>query len=687
MLFAQIPTNTPTSTPTCAGGNGGVTTPLLNLQVQCNSVSGQEEQYDVQVTNYGSTAVSLQGICFVLYGYSVCSNPMNLSGWGGGFGAIYQPGGAQVGNVNATTSVAIGAIAACTPSATDSYGTVHWANEAVTYCITGATVGSGPATIPANGGYWIGQSDELYLGENSCSTTIANYYSHIGNGASCPGSGWYDSPYFVMLYNGQLVQEVLNSSGALDPNAGEGPCSSACPPSITPTPTYTPSPTPICCPSGSLSWSELATMPTSRDRLALGDVNGILYAVGGQNNSGNALTTVEAYNPATNTWSEMATMPTGREDLTVDSVNGILYAIGGDNLTTTFSNVEAYNPATNAWTEMAPMPTAFSNMGSAVVNGIIYVFGGDNASATPQSTVESYNPATNTWTSGLAAMPTALSQLMGGAVNGIIYVAGGDPNTSFQTSVGAVNTVESYNPATNTWTSGLAAMPTAMMEAGSAVLGCQLYVLGGAGNGTYPGLVSAVQAYNPATNSWSTPAAMPDIQSAQGADTVNGVIYSVGGWNASTFMNTNQAGALTCGSATPTSTPTLTPTLTPAGTPTPATMSTPTATATPSTSPTPQPTATSTPTPAGLHVWPNPFNPQYAVGGALKAYQVPSGATMSLYTLSGEMVDQLTPNSSGYIYWYGANQNGVPVSAGVYYYVIKNGNSTLLSGKLLVARQ
>lgn len=136
-------------------------------------------------------------------------------------------------------------------------------------------------------------------------------------------------------------------------------------------------------------------------------------------------------------------------------------------------------------------------------------------------------------------------------------------------------------------------------------------------------------------------------------------------------------------SPTPTSTPTSTSTVTPTLTPT----FTPTITSTTTF------TATFTPTPVGLYVWPNPFNPKYAVPGPdghgdLKAYQVPLTAGMNIYTLSGEALfsSPLTPDSSGHIYWDGTNENGVPVSAGIDYYVIKDGNKVLLSGKILVLR-
>jgi hypothetical protein len=89
-----------------------------------------------------------------------------------------------------------------------------------------------------------------------------------------------------------------------------------------------------------------------------------------------------------------------------------------------------------------------------------------------------------------------------------------------------------------------------------------------------------------------------------------------------------------------------------------------------------------------LNVWPNPFNPKFAVGGVLKAYQVPAGGTMSIYTISGEIVvnPPLQPDGTGLITWNGKNSNGVPVSSGIYYYLIKEGSKTLASGKILLLR-
>ena len=129
--------------------------------------------------------------------------------------------------------------------------------------------------------------------------------------------------------------------------------------------------------------------------------------------------------------------------------------------------------------------------------------------------------------------------------------------------------------------------------------------------------------------------------------------------------------------ATPTNTPTSTPTLTPTKTPT----LTPTTTLTVTSTPTITPTVTSTP--VGLHVWPNPFNPRYANGGVLKAYFVPPNSVMSFYSVSGELVNKVG-EVGGLIGWDGRNNFGAMVSSGTYYYVIKNKDSILLKGKVLV---
>jgi len=295
-------------------------------------------------------------------------------------------------------------------------------------------------------------------------------------------------------------------------------------------------------------------------------VNGQLYVAGGTNNSG-SLNNLEWYNPAANSWIDQAPMPTTRTRPGAGAVNGILYVLGGQN-GTTYNTVEAYNPTTNTWSTVAPMPTARAGLSVAVINGILYAIGGEFIGGT-MNNLEAYNPATNSWTV-LASMPTARAGMAVGVMNGILYVAGGISSTGQGFS--PLSTLESYNPTTNSWTTGLPGMPTPRGFCVGGVMDGQLYAAGGETN-TGLGVLNNVESYNPSTNSWSTQASLPTAVNGAAAGVINGNLFVVGGSDVSNNpLTLNQDGALVCGfSPTPTFTVTNTPTatLTPTQTPTP----------------------------------------------------------------------------------------------------------------------
>lgn len=80
----------------------------------------------------------------------------------------------------------------------------------------------------------------------------------------------------------------------------------------------------------------LTSMPTARDDFGFAVVNGIIYAIGGDISTFNAVlgipcctTVVEAYDPVANTWSTKTPMPTMRDDFDASNVDGVIYAIAG----------------------------------------------------------------------------------------------------------------------------------------------------------------------------------------------------------------------------------------------------------------------------------------------------------------------------------------------------------------------
>jgi N-acetylneuraminic acid mutarotase len=294
-----------------------------------------------------------------------------------------------------------------------------------------------------------------------------------------------------------------------------------------------------------LDWGTKAPMPTPRTGLGVvAASNGRLYAVGGANSSGSSLSTVEEYDPATNTWATKASMQARRSLGVAALPNGKLYAVGGANSSgSPLSTVEEYDLATNVWTPKAPMPTSRSELGLAVgANGKLYAIGGTNGS--PLQTVEEYDPATNTWRGaahGLAPMPTARRSLgLVAASNGKLYAIGGVSPTCPGSQCAAV---EEYDPATNTWrgaAQGLTPMPTAREALGlSAAPNGRIYAIGGfkTGGGCPTAADCAVvEEYDPATNRWrgfaDGLALMPTNRSSLGLATApNGRLYAIGGFN------------------------------------------------------------------------------------------------------------------------------------------------------------
>jgi N-acetylneuraminic acid mutarotase len=269
-------------------------------------------------------------------------------------------------------------------------------------------------------------------------------------------------------------------------------------------------------------WTTKRSMPTARAGFGAAAVNGLLYAVGGDNGT-TVLATLEVYDPSTDTWTTKAPMPTARTGLSAAAVNGILYAVGGSPTIGTYTpgtTVEAYDPASNTWTSKASIPTTLFVGGVAAVNDILYrVGGGGSLTSGFVATVEAYDPAIDTWTTK-AAMPTARLGLDVVATNGVLYAVGGFDGNN------ALATVEAYDPSTNTWVTK-AAMPTARQGPKVAAINGLLYVAGGVNN---TGVLATLEAYDPSTNTWTTKASMPTARLGLGVAAINGLLYAAAGF-------------------------------------------------------------------------------------------------------------------------------------------------------------
>ncbi len=205
-------------------------------------------------------------------------------------------------------------------------------------------------------------------------------------------------------------------------------------------------------------------------------------------------------------------------------VDGKIYVIGGDagSVDWCIPPVEVYDPVTDTWIRKADMPSRRMWFSTCVVDGIIYVIGGNNGSQrgwNHLNTVEAYDPSTDTWTQK-AVMPTARSFSVTCVLDGNIYVIGGGaPGKS---------AVEVYDPATDTWTTK-APIPTPRYGLDAIVVDGKIYAIGGWYFSIGGPIYSTVEVYDPVTDTWTRGVDIPVTTAGFSTSVVDGKIYVIGG--------------------------------------------------------------------------------------------------------------------------------------------------------------
>ena len=89
-------------------------------------------------------------------------------------------------------------------------------------------------------------------------------------------------------------------------------------------------------------WKNVTNMPIMRRLPGLAALDNKIYVTGGLYGDKSS---VDCYDPDTNTWSQVANMNMARQQHSLVS-HGRLYAIGGDGV----DSVEAYDPDNDTWT-------------------------------------------------------------------------------------------------------------------------------------------------------------------------------------------------------------------------------------------------------------------------------------------------------------------------------------------------
>jgi N-acetylneuraminic acid mutarotase len=269
-------------------------------------------------------------------------------------------------------------------------------------------------------------------------------------------------------------------------------------------------------------------------------VNGKIYVLG--------TTANYEYDPVNDSWQTKTPMPTPRYGCGVAACEDRIFVIGGiiegtgigKSIVPATNINEVYDPTTDSWETKVAMPTNRSSMRAVTLDGKIYVIAGNPNEFSTVNTTEVYDPTSDSWTTK-TDVPYGVAYYGSAAVDGKIYVIGGQ--VEFPHEHRNPGFVQIYDAATDAWSQGTPhPMPAWAGENAVATTGVyapkRIYVFGG-----YESFAQGLSqnfVYDPATDSWSTAASMPNRRSGIGVAVVDDLIFVIGGsdgWNA---QNLNQ---------------------------------------------------------------------------------------------------------------------------------------------------
>ncbi len=227
-------------------------------------------------------------------------------------------------------------------------------------------------------------------------------------------------------------------------------------------------------------------------------------------------------------WHTETTLPTARSRFAQVALDGRLYLIGGESESGLTGRVDVYDLATGAWEQLAAKPTAVANVKAAAVGGRIYLPGGMLADGLPTDALEVYDRATGQW-SQAARLPVALFGYALIADDQGFWLCGGWDGQRY------VAETYRYRAADDTWEQG-PPLSVARGFAAGALLDGRLYVTGGYDGETVYRLCESLLADDAAdaARAWQLRAPMRAARAGHEAVALEGGLYVVGGgWESS----------------------------------------------------------------------------------------------------------------------------------------------------------
>jgi N-acetylneuraminic acid mutarotase len=276
------------------------------------------------------------------------------------------------------------------------------------------------------------------------------------------------------------------------------------------------------------AWVTKAGMIHSRSEIAVGEVKGKMYVLGGYADGNVAQTLNEEYDPDKDMWYERAPLPRGGNHIAAVGLDGKLYAIGGfsEQNANAFADVSAYDPQTDKWVHKAPLPQPLGSMAVVAVDGVIHAVGGATGkTAQDRHTVAVhyiYDPQTDQWTESIP-LPFPREHFNLIALSGKLYAIGGRIENYAQ-NVATVFSLDLHDK--NAEWRTLPLMPTPRSGTQAAVLDGKIFLFGGE---KFGGVYNNTEMFDPVSGRWTELTPMPLGRHGTQAITLGNMIFVPGG--------------------------------------------------------------------------------------------------------------------------------------------------------------
>jgi N-acetylneuraminic acid mutarotase len=212
-----------------------------------------------------------------------------------------------------------------------------------------------------------------------------------------------------------------------------------------------------------------------------------------------------------------ASLPGAQHDAQAATIDGQVYVFGGGEFTQ-YDHILRFDPGTSSVTQVGSLPSAQSDVAVAAIGGTAYVVGGFDGNQA-LDTIVSWRPGGHS--SVAAHLPVALRYASVVAVGGDLLIIGGS------TPTGASDAIYRFDPA-NGRVARVGRLPRPTTHAGAAVLGAEVYLVGGRGE-TVDARRADVLAINPSTGKVRLAGQLPSPLSDAGVLTVGDAVIVAGG--------------------------------------------------------------------------------------------------------------------------------------------------------------